>query len=97
VWVLFAVYGLFHALTEGPERALVAALSREGARGRGYGLFHAITGGMMLPASLLTGTLWEAWGPAAALLTGSVLAALAAVLLWLVVPEPGRRPPRESL
>jgi MFS family permease len=97
VWGLFAVYGLFHALTEGPERALVAALSREGARGRGYGLFHAITGGMMLPASLLTGALWEAFGAPAALLTGAGLAAVAAALLWLVVPEPGRAPARESL
>ncbi|HET8647114.1 MAG TPA: MFS transporter, partial [Vicinamibacteria bacterium] len=88
VWVLFAFYGLFHALTEGPERAYVAALSPTGARGRGFGLFHAVTGGMMLPASLLTGALWEWRGPATALLVGAVLAAVAAVLLWRVVPEP---------
>lgn len=97
VWLLFAVYGLFHALTEGPERALVAALSPAGTRGRDYGLFHAITGGMMLPASLLTGTLWEAFGAPAALLTGAVLAGAAAALLWLVVPEPDRAPVRGSL
>jgi MFS family permease len=88
VWVLFAVYGLFHALTEGPERALVAALAPPSARGGSFGLFHAITGGMMLPASLLTGALWQAYGAAAALLTGAALAAVAALLLWLLVEEP---------
>jgi MFS family permease len=86
-WALFALYGLFHALTEGPERALVAALSPAGARGRAFGLYHAITGGMMLPASLLTGALWERFGPAPALLTGAALAAAAASSLWLAVPE----------
>ncbi len=88
VWLLFGFYGLFHALTEGPERALVATMSRTGARGSGFGLYHAITGGMMLPASLLTGTLWEACGAPAALLTGAGLAAVAAAGLWLAVPEP---------
>jgi MFS family permease len=93
-WALFALYGLFHALTEGAERALVAALAPAGARGGAFGLFHAITGGMMLPASLLTGGLWQGYGPVAALMTGAVLAAVAAAGLWLAVPEP---PPAEAL
>lgn len=93
VWALFGVYSLFYALTEGPERALVAALSPPAARGGGFGLFHAITGGMMLPASLLTGTLWQACGAAVALMTGAAVAAVAALLLWLVVPESAAAPP----
>jgi MFS family permease len=88
VWALFALYGLFHALTEGPERALVAGLAPEGARGRAFGLYHAVSGAMLLPASLLAGALWEAWGAATALLTGAALAAVAAAGLWLAVPEP---------
>jgi hypothetical protein len=43
---------------------------------------------MLLPASLLTGVLWQAHGPQAALGIGALLAALAALmLLW--VGEPG--------
>jgi MFS family permease len=87
-WALFAVYGVFHALTEGPEKALVAELAGAQARGRAFGLFHAITGGMLLPASLLTGALWQGVGAAAALGTGAGLAALAGIALWLLVPEP---------
>lgn len=93
VWPLFAVYGLFHALTEGPERALIADLAQAGARGRAFGLFHAVSGGMLLPASLLTGALWHAYGPARALMTGAALAGAAAIGLWRLVPEPGAARP----
>jgi MFS family permease len=88
VTFLFAFYGLFHALTEGPERALVADLAGEAARGRAFGLFHAVTGAALLPASLLTGLLWQRFGAGAALATGAALAAVAAVGLAALVPEP---------
>lgn len=86
-WALFAVYGLFHALTEGPERALVAALAGEGSRGRAFGWYHAVTGAMLLPASLLTGALWQRFGAPVALLTGAGLAAAGALVLTALVPE----------
>jgi len=84
---LFAVYGLFHALTEGPERALVADLVGQASRGRAFGLFHAVTGAMLLPASLLTGILWQRLGAGVALGVGAALAGVAALGLLLVVPE----------
>ena len=86
VWVLFGVYGLFTALTEGPERALVADLAPAAGRGSAFGAFYAVTGIMTLPASLLTGVLWQAYGGGVALLSGAVLALVAAVLLWRWVP-----------
>jgi MFS family permease len=85
---LFALYGVFHALTEGPERALVADLSGPGVRGRAFGLFHAVTGAALLPASLLTGLLWQRFGAPVALGTGAALAGVAALGLRLLVPEP---------
>jgi MFS family permease len=81
-WALFGVYGLFTALTEGPERALVADLAPAAGRGAAFGTFYAVTGVMLLPASLLTGFLWQVFGPSVALLTGAGLSLLAAVLLW---------------
>ena len=92
IWLLFPLYGLFHALTEGPERALVADLARATDRGRAFGLYHAVTGGALLPASLLTGLLWQRFGAPAALGTGALLAALAAVGLQLFVPARRFRP-----
>jgi MFS family permease len=85
VWALFAVYGLFHAFSEGPERALLADLAGHATRGRDFGWFHAVSGGMQLPASLLTGYLWQTHGAGAALATGAVLAGVAALALILLV------------
>jgi MFS family permease len=90
VWALFGVYGLHHALTEGPERALVADLAAGEARGRAFGLYHAVTGALLLPASLLTGALWQHYSPAVALLAGAAFALTAAVALLVLVPEPAR-------
>ncbi len=92
VVLLFAFYGLFHAFSEGAERALVADLADGPARGRAFGLFHAVTGAALLPASLLTGFLWQRLGAAVALGTGAALAAVAALGLFLVVPETAGRP-----
>jgi len=91
VVLLFAVYGLFHAFSEGAERALVADLAEGPARGRAFGLFHAVTGAVLLPASLLTGFLWQRLGAAVALGTGAALAAVAALGLFLLVPETAGR------
>ena len=91
---LFVAYGLFHATTEGAERALVADLAGAASRGRAFGLFHAVTGAVLLPASLLTGLLWQRFGAGMALGTGAVLAGLAALGLLLFVPAGDGPDPR---
>lgn len=81
VWLLFAFYALFYALTEGAERALVADLVAPEERGRAFGTFHAATGLASLPASLLFGILWKAFGARAAFLTGAGIACCATAAL----------------
>jgi MFS family permease len=92
-WALFAFYGLFYALTEGPQAALVGDLAPEAARGGSFGWFHAVSGGMQLPASLLTGYLWLHAGAVSALGVGAALAAVAAAGLLVLVPAPKRSSP----
>jgi MFS family permease len=81
VWALFVLYGVFYGLTEPVEKALIKDLSRPGARGRVYGAYNFVVGATALPAGLLTGALWHAWGPAIALGVGAALAAMASVAL----------------
>jgi MFS family permease len=81
VWALFVFYGLYYGLTEPVEKALVRELVPETARGRAYGQYHFVVGIAAIPASLLTGALWETFGAATALNAGAVLALVAAVLL----------------
>jgi MFS family permease len=81
VWALFVVYGVFYGLTEPVEKALLRDLVRPEQRGRAYGAYNFVVGITALPAGLLTGALWSAWGPALALEVGAGLAGVAGVLL----------------
>jgi MFS family permease len=83
VWVLFAAYGLVAALTEGTERALIAAAVPPESRGRALGVYNLVSGVGLLAASILAGEIWEHVSPAAALLFGAALSVLGALLLAL--------------
>ena len=80
-YALFAAYGLVAGLTEGSERALVAAAVPPESRGRALGLYSLVTGAGLLVASVLAGALWDRVSPQAALGTGAALAAVAASVL----------------
>lgn len=86
VWALFAVYGVVFGLTEGSEKALVADLVPAAVRGRAFGWYHASIGVAALPASLIFGALWDAYGAPMAFTVGAALAVCAAMAM-LVVPR----------
>jgi MFS family permease len=81
LWLLFAGYALFFALTEGAERALVAALVGGSLRGRAFGVFHGAIGAAALPSSILFGLWWTLFGPRVAFLIGAALAGASLLLL----------------
>ncbi len=63
---LFALYGLYAALSEGVAKAWLADLvPAGGAQGRAFGLHAAATSLAALVASVAAGALWEGVGPAA--------------------------------
>jgi MFS family permease len=89
---LFAGFGLYLALTEGAEKALVADLAGA-ARGTAYGWFHLIGGLTLLLASLLMGALWQALGALPAFGVAAALAlAAAASLPWALRQHPADHP-----
>ncbi|MFT7776639.1 MFS transporter [Roseateles sp.] len=59
LYLLFGIYGVFMAATEGVERALLADLTPPEQRGTAFGWLNLTTGALLLPASLLFGWLWE--------------------------------------
>ena len=93
VWVLYALYGIYYAATDGVGRALVADFVPEERRGAAYGLYNAAIGITVLPASVIAGVLWQgigSWtgfGASAPFYFGAVLALLAGVLFWRLVPS----------
>jgi MFS family permease len=86
-WALFLAYGLFFALTEGTERAMVADLVGRERRGTAFGWYNLAIGLGALPASVLFGLLWDRLGPAVAFDVGAMLAGAAAVVLVAVRPR----------
>jgi MFS family permease len=92
IWILFAAYGLVAALTEGTERALIAAAVAGERRGRALGVYNLVSGIGLLLASVLAGAVWERASPQAALLLGAALAFAAATLLG-TTPRPAAQAP----
>ena len=87
VVALFLAYGLFFGLTEGPEKALIAEFSPSRVRGTAFGFYNAALGLGVLAASVIFGAIWMWISPAAAFLTGAVLALVAAAGIMFVVDE----------
>lgn len=85
-WALFAGYGVFFALTEATEKALVADLVPVERRGTAFGWFHLAIGLGALPASLLFGVLWDRFGASTAFLVGAGLAAVASLAIAVAGP-----------
>jgi len=82
---LFALYGVFSALNDGQEKALVADIAPTEHRATFIGLHSTLTGVGLLPASLLAGGLWSLFGPSAPFWFGGALGLLAAVGIAIVL------------
>lgn len=82
MWGLFAVYGLYLGMSQGVILALVADTVPAHLRGSAFGFLNLVVGLALLPASLLAGELWQAFGSRATFSCGSLFA-IAAVFLLL--------------
>ena len=82
----FLIYGTYYGCVEGAERALVADFARSARKGTAFGAYNAVAGIGSLAASLFFGLLWTRSGPSVAFTSGAMLALVAAVLLFVVVP-----------
>ncbi|NBT74245.1 MAG: MFS transporter, partial [Betaproteobacteria bacterium] len=80
--VLFILYGVFVAATEGVEKAMVADLAPEDRRGTAFGWFNMVVGLALLPASVVFGVLYESLSPTVAFGFSGACAFSACVLLW---------------
>jgi len=96
-FILFAVYALFYAFTEGAEKAFVADLVSDEKRGSAFGLFNFSIGLGALPASIIFGFLYSFFdgrfpglGGTVAFGFGGTIAIISMLLLALKVKEPSK-------
>jgi MFS family permease len=87
LWGAMATYGLFYALTAPVLKALVSDTVRPEVRGRAFGIYYFVTSIATLAASLITGELWKAMGPAVPFYLSSGLAVISAAALVLPFGE----------
>jgi MFS family permease len=97
-FILFAIYALYYAFTEGTEKAFVADLVSDEKRGTAFGLFNFSIGLGALPASIIFGFLYSffdkrfpGFGGTVAFGFGGTIAIISMILLAVKIKEPSRR------
>jgi len=85
VWPLFALYGLFPALTDGVGKALAIDTAGTAGRATVIGIYSMVMGLTQIAASYIGGLLWDRVDSRATFYFGAALAGLAAVLSFTLL------------
>lgn len=80
---LFILYGVYSALTDGSQKAMISDIVSKEMKGTGFGIYHAVLGITLLPASLIAGSLYDHVNANAPFYFGSLMACVAAVMMIL--------------
>ena len=89
-WMAFigaAFWGLHMALTQGLLSKLVADTAPVQLRGTAFGIFNLTSGGALLLASVIAGSLWTTLGASATFIAGASFAAVTVMGLLLYRPK----------
>lgn len=84
---LFALYGLYSALTDGVSKAMAVDIGGSETKATAVGIFSAVTGLSKLAASLIAGLLWQQLGSASMFYFGAATAAMAAIAFSIFFPS----------
>jgi MFS family permease len=86
MWPLFAIYGLFPALTDGVAKALAVDTAGTAGRATVIGIYSSVIGVAQVAASIIGGMLWDKAGAQAAFYFGAAMSALSVALLLALLP-----------
>ena len=86
----FALYGVYTAMVAGVERALIAEIAPADLKGTMLGLHSTLVGIALLPASVIAGFLWGAFGAFAPFCFGALMSFVAALLLFFFFRSGGK-------
>ena len=87
VFLGVAFWGLHMAFTQGLLSKLVADTAPSELRGTAFGVFNLVSGGVLLLASIIAGSLWSIYGASTTFIAGASFAALAAMGLLFYRPN----------
>jgi len=81
IWILFALYGIYAASTEGVSKAWISDLIPSEQRGSAIGLLTMLSSFSVMLGSFLTGILWDRFGSSFPFL----LSAISSLLLAMII------------
>lgn len=82
IWILFPIYGIYIAFTDGVSKAYIAEFITERESGTYFGIYQTGTAICQFMASFIAGALWTKIGSASPFWYGSFMALLALLVLW---------------
>ena len=82
--ILFILYGMVRAMTEGNQRAYITDLANEKIRASILGLFHTTIGVLTLISSLVAGFLWQNIKIEASFIYGSIFSFCSVFLFFIL-------------
>ncbi len=93
ILILFALYGLYSAATDGIQKAFVADMTDANKKGTALGIYNALLGITLLPASIIAGILYDRVNSSVPFFFGSAMAAIAFVLMiiFLITGRRGKK------
>lgn len=86
IWFFWPLYGIYYAMTEGAEKALVSDIAPSDSKATALGFYHTIVGVGLLPASIIAGILFS-FVPSAPFIFGGGMALATVVILGFSVTE----------
>jgi MFS family permease len=84
IWVLFFLYGIYAAFSEGVVKAWVSDLISDKKRGSAIGLLTMLSSFAIMIGSLVTGILWDAFGPSVPFIISGIIGLISALLLYFL-------------
>ncbi|MGB9642496.1 MAG: MFS transporter [Candidatus Ratteibacteria bacterium] len=84
-FLALGLYGFYMALTEGVEKSLVSQIAPSDIKASMLGLHATLVGIGLLPASIITGILWQKFGYSVAFGFGGSLGIIAAIGLMIIL------------
>src|SRR5574337_203813 len=90
--LIFLMYGLYYAFTEGVSRSWVSQLCAREDKGKAMGLFSAFTSIAVLTASVSAGLIWNVINERVVFILPAVFAVISIVYLTFVTKDPKKNP-----
>ena len=91
--VLFALYGLYSAATDGIQKAFISDIIDNNKQGTGLGILNALLGITLLPASIIAGVLYDKINSGIPFYFGAATAVISAIMMLIfILTQKGRSP-----